>query len=124
MVKRDVVVPVGSRVQGRIRRLEQYAKPFPYFVVGIEFTEVEVQGIRRLPPLPGNIEGRRREFRSCLRGQREECDGSRPQLPGSQSDADGHAGGGSETPDLPAPGAGGSRRFLVKRHQKQNECDR
>ena len=47
-VKRDVVVPAGSRVRGRIRRLERYAEPFPYFVVGIEFMEVEVQGIRRL----------------------------------------------------------------------------
>jgi hypothetical protein len=48
MVKSDVVVPAGSRVRGRIRRLERYAEPFPYFVVGIEYTEVEVQGIRRL----------------------------------------------------------------------------
>jgi hypothetical protein len=28
--------------------LERYAEPFPYFIVGLEFTEVEVQGIRRL----------------------------------------------------------------------------
>jgi hypothetical protein len=48
MVKSDVVVPAGSRVRGRIRRLERYAEPFPYFVVGIEYTEVEVQRIRRL----------------------------------------------------------------------------
>ena len=48
MVKSGVVVPAGSRVRGRIRRLERYAEPFPYFVVGIEYTEVEVQGIRRL----------------------------------------------------------------------------
>jgi len=47
-MKRDVVVPAGSPVRGRIRRLERYAEPFPYFVVGLEFTEVEVQGIRRL----------------------------------------------------------------------------
>ena len=47
-VKRDVVVPAGAYVRGRIRRLERYADPFPYFVVGLEFTEVEVQGIRRL----------------------------------------------------------------------------
>ncbi len=47
-VKREVVVPAGSRVRGRIRRLERYAEPFPYFIVGLEFTEVEVQGIRRL----------------------------------------------------------------------------
>jgi hypothetical protein len=60
-VKRDVVVPAGSRVRGRIRRLERYTDPFPYFVVGLEFTEVEVQGIRCLfyadlvsiEPVPG-----------------------------------------------------------------------
>lgn len=47
-VKRQVVVPAGAHVRGRIRRLERYTDPFAYFVVGLEFTEVEVQGIRRL----------------------------------------------------------------------------
>jgi hypothetical protein len=28
--------------------MERYTDPFPYFVVGLEFTEVEVQGIRHL----------------------------------------------------------------------------
>lgn len=43
-----VVIPAGSPVRGRIRRLERYAEPFPYFVVGLEFTEVELGGIRHL----------------------------------------------------------------------------
>ena len=47
-LKRAVVIPAGSTVRGRIRRLERYTDPFPYFVVGLEFTEVEVEGIRRL----------------------------------------------------------------------------
>ena len=47
-VKHAVVIPADSSVRGRIRRLERYRDPFPYFVVGLEFTEVEVQGIRHL----------------------------------------------------------------------------
>jgi hypothetical protein len=43
-----VVIPTGAPVRGRIRRLERYSEPFPYFVVGLEFTEVELQGIRHL----------------------------------------------------------------------------
>jgi hypothetical protein len=46
--KRTVVIPNGSPVRGRIRRLEKYTSPFPYFIVGLEFTEVEIQGIRHL----------------------------------------------------------------------------
>jgi hypothetical protein len=46
--KRVVVIPAGSPVRGRIRRLERYTDPFPYFVVGLEFTELELQGIRHL----------------------------------------------------------------------------
>lgn len=46
--KRSVVIPVDSPVRGRIRRMEYYTNPFPFFVVGLEFTEVEVQGIRHL----------------------------------------------------------------------------
>lgn len=44
--KGAVVVAAGSPVRGRIRRLERYTDPFPHFVVGLEFTEVELQGIR------------------------------------------------------------------------------
>ncbi|HTB20823.1 MAG TPA: hypothetical protein VK708_22015 [Bryobacteraceae bacterium] len=46
--KHAVVIPAGSPVRGRIRRMERYAGPFAYFVVGIEFTEVEVGGIRHI----------------------------------------------------------------------------
>src|SRR5665213_2967761 len=46
--KHAVVIPAGSPVRGRIRRMERYADPFAYFVVGIEFTEVEVEGIRHI----------------------------------------------------------------------------
>lgn len=46
-----VVLPAGSPVRGRIRRLERYTAdpnggPQPYFVVAIEYTEVAVEGIR------------------------------------------------------------------------------
>jgi hypothetical protein len=59
--KGDVVIAAGSPVRGRIRRMERYTDPFPYFVVGLEFTEVEVQGIRHrfyadlveIDPAPG-----------------------------------------------------------------------
>ena len=44
--KGTVVIPAGSPVRGRIRRLEHYTDPFPYFVVALEFTEVELQRIR------------------------------------------------------------------------------
>jgi hypothetical protein len=46
--KRAVVIPAGSLVRGRIRRMERYTDPFVYFVVGIEFTEVDVEGIRHI----------------------------------------------------------------------------
>jgi hypothetical protein len=46
--KHVVVIPAGSPVRGRIRRMERYTSPFPYFIAGLEFTEVEVQGIRHL----------------------------------------------------------------------------
>ena len=59
--KGAIVIAAGSPVQGRIRRLEHYSDPFPHFVVGLEFTEVESQGIRyrfdadlaRIDPAPG-----------------------------------------------------------------------
>ena len=44
--KSALVIPAGSPVRGRVRRLERYLDPFPYFVVALEFTEVELQGIR------------------------------------------------------------------------------
>jgi hypothetical protein len=44
--KGAVPIAAGSPVRGRIRRLERYTDPFPHFVVALEFTEVELQGIR------------------------------------------------------------------------------
>ncbi len=44
--KGAVMIAAGSPVRGRIRRLEHYTEPFPYLVVALEFTEVELQGIR------------------------------------------------------------------------------
>jgi len=44
--KGAVVIAAGSPVRGRIRRLERYTEPLPYFVVALEFTEVELKGIR------------------------------------------------------------------------------
>ena len=36
----------GARVRGRIRRLERYTEPVPHFIVALEFTEVELNGLR------------------------------------------------------------------------------
>jgi len=44
--KGQVVIASGSRVRGRLRRLERYSDPVPNYVVAIEFTEVESAGIR------------------------------------------------------------------------------
>jgi len=44
--KGEVLIPAGSLVRGRVRRLERYTDPFPCFVVALEFTEMELQGIR------------------------------------------------------------------------------
>lgn len=46
--KHEVLIPAGSLVRGRIRRLERYSDPFAYFVIGIEFTEVDVESRRYL----------------------------------------------------------------------------
>ncbi len=43
--KRAVVIAAGSPVRGRIRRLERYSNPVPHFVVALEFTRVELEGI-------------------------------------------------------------------------------
>jgi hypothetical protein len=56
-----VVIAAGSPVRGRIRRLERYTEPLPYFVVALEFTELELQGIRhRFYADPLEIESSRR----------------------------------------------------------------
>ena len=44
--KGALLIAAGSPVRGRIRRLERDTDPIPHYVVGLEFTEVEVQGIR------------------------------------------------------------------------------
>lgn len=48
MVKGTVAVPAGAAVRGRIRRMEHYTDPVSYFVVGLEFIEVDVKGVQRL----------------------------------------------------------------------------
>ncbi|MGO9259076.1 MAG: hypothetical protein ACLQU1_22560 [Bryobacteraceae bacterium] len=42
--KGKVAIPDGSKVRGRIRRLERSDLKPGYFVVGIEFTEIEIRG--------------------------------------------------------------------------------
>jgi hypothetical protein len=44
--KDGVIVPKGALVTGRLRRLEKYTDESPYFVVGLEFTEVKFPGNR------------------------------------------------------------------------------
>lgn len=44
--KGPVAIADGSPVRGRIRRLEYYKDPFPHYVVALEFTEVQYEGIR------------------------------------------------------------------------------
>lgn len=46
--KHAVVIPAGSPVRGRVRRLEHYSEPVHFFVVGLEFTEVEIEGVRHI----------------------------------------------------------------------------
>jgi hypothetical protein len=60
-VKGKVIVANGSRVRGRIRRLERYSAPSPHFILAIEFTELEFENIRyrfyadpmEIDPAPG-----------------------------------------------------------------------
>jgi hypothetical protein len=42
--KSKVFIPEGATLQGRIRRLEHYDEQGGYFVVGLEFTEIESDG--------------------------------------------------------------------------------
>ena len=44
--KHTVMIPAGAPAGGRVRRLEHYDNS--YFIVGLEFTQIEVQGMRRL----------------------------------------------------------------------------
>jgi hypothetical protein len=59
--KKSVLIPDGSPVRGRVRRLEWYDEKDGYYVVGLEFTEIEAAGTRYrffadlvdTDPLPG-----------------------------------------------------------------------
>jgi hypothetical protein len=44
--KKRVLVPKGTIVKGRLRRLEKYTQPRPHYVVGFEFSEMEFEGKR------------------------------------------------------------------------------
>lgn len=46
--KHAVAIRAGSPVRGRVRRLEHYSDPVHFFVVGLEFTEVEIEGVRHI----------------------------------------------------------------------------
>jgi hypothetical protein len=39
--KGQLVLPAGAQISGRIRSLERYSAPEPYFLLGIEFSEAE-----------------------------------------------------------------------------------
>ena len=77
--KGKVLIPSGSAVRGRVRRLEWNEDKGGYFVVGLEFTEIEAAGTRYrffaeltgTDPLPGlrqNIRTRPQPEKSLLRG--------------------------------------------------------
>jgi hypothetical protein len=59
--KNMVLIPAGAIARGRIRRLESYTDPRPYFIAGLEFLEVESAGQRaaftgrldKVDPIPG-----------------------------------------------------------------------
>jgi hypothetical protein len=40
------MIAAGAKIRGRIRRMERYDEPMTHYVVAIEFTEVESEGIR------------------------------------------------------------------------------
>jgi hypothetical protein len=41
-----VAIAAGTPVRGRLRRLEHYEDPIPHFVIALEYTELELSGIR------------------------------------------------------------------------------
>ncbi|HEV8037976.1 MAG TPA: hypothetical protein VGP62_03865 [Bryobacteraceae bacterium] len=41
---RAVLIPKGAQFEGRIRRVERQLSPRPYYLVGLEFTDIEFQG--------------------------------------------------------------------------------
>lgn len=57
------IIPNGSTVQGRIRRLERFDESKNYFVVELEFTEIDIGGVRMrfyadLQKLEGGLGGK------------------------------------------------------------------
>jgi hypothetical protein len=77
--KGKVIVPGGSLVRGRVRRLEWNEDKGGYFVVGLEFTEIDAAGTRyrffadlegtdALPGLHQTIRTRPQTEKSPLRG--------------------------------------------------------
>ena len=95
--KNSVLIPDGSPVRGRVRRLEWYDDKGGYFVVALEFTEIEAAGTRYrffadlegtdgLPGLRQTIRTRKPPEKSSVRGGGETIFGdeilSLPDLPG------------------------------------------
>jgi hypothetical protein len=44
--KGPVLIPDGSAVRGIVRRMEHYAEKGGYFIVGVEFTDIDAAGVR------------------------------------------------------------------------------
>jgi len=40
----EILIPKGALLRGRIRRLERYVTPRDYYIVGLQFTELEFPG--------------------------------------------------------------------------------
>ncbi|MGD0776609.1 MAG: hypothetical protein ABSC05_27655 [Candidatus Solibacter sp.] len=96
--KRSLLIPDGSSVRGRVRRLEWHDEKGGYFVVALEFTEVETAGTRYrffadlegmdgLPGLVQTIRTRQRPSKSPVRSGGTTVDSSDeilylPDLPG------------------------------------------
>lgn len=62
---RTVLIPKGALLQSRIRRLERQLTPWPYYLVGLEFTDIEFPGhharflgeMLGIVPVPGLTRG-------------------------------------------------------------------
>ena len=95
--KKSVLIPDGSPVRGRVRRLEWNDEKGGYYIVGLEFTEIEAAGTRyrffadlvdtdRLPGLRDTIRTLKRETTTFLNGGEMTRDSSDvlflPDLPG------------------------------------------
>jgi hypothetical protein len=77
--KKSVLIPSGSPVRGRVRRLEWNGEMGGYYIVGLEFTEIEAAGTRyrffadlegtdALPGLGRTIRTKNQETRSLPNG--------------------------------------------------------